>query len=142
MTDYFSKLLTQMGEVRTKKSTDYAAAHNPNENFERAALIASWFKHDRDKPFAIYIATKMARLATLLNSEAEPNNESIEDTFIDQANYTLLWADATLNRTKVKSQIPQPPSQIKPCFPTQHNWFYDGVKNKFCSICGAREVIG
>lgn len=87
----FMKSLDIMREVHIRKNEDYSSSTVPFENFERQALIQSWFKHDIDKAFAGLIALKLARLATLLNKEGAPNNESIEDTFIDMANYTLLW---------------------------------------------------
>jgi len=36
------------------------------------------------------IATKVARLGVLLNSDKKPNNESIEDSVLDLANYSVL----------------------------------------------------
>ena len=36
------------------------------------------------------IATKVARLGVLLNSDKAPNNESIQDSVLDLANYSIL----------------------------------------------------
>jgi hypothetical protein len=36
------------------------------------------------------IATKVARLGVLLNTKESPNNESIEDSLLDLANYSFL----------------------------------------------------
>jgi hypothetical protein len=36
------------------------------------------------------IATKVARLGVLLNSESKPNNESVRDSVLDLANYAVL----------------------------------------------------
>ena len=80
------KLLKSKGEDYTEDKED-----NQFQNFERSNLIASWFKKDEDKSFAVLIGTKLARLAALLNSDKAPNNESILDTFIDGSNYFALW---------------------------------------------------
>ena len=36
------------------------------------------------------IATKVARLGVLLNSQKDPNNESVQDSVLDLANYAIL----------------------------------------------------
>jgi hypothetical protein len=88
----FVELLKRMNDIHAKKNKDYADQANPFENFDRQAEVSSWFDHNIDKSFAGMMALKMARLATLLNKAGEPNFESIEDTFIDLANYSVLWA--------------------------------------------------
>lgn len=86
-----SEMLSRLGNIHDKKNDDYAAS-DPYENFDRSATIAQWFKHAIDVVFVVLIVTKMARLATLLNKEGPPNNESIEDSFDDLAMYCILWA--------------------------------------------------
>lgn len=98
----FLEALKIMEKVHISKNEDYADPSNPFSNFDVQAYISSLFKNDRDKVFACMIAVKLARLATLLNKEDKPNNESIEDTFIDQANYTLLWRSDYIRRNKRK----------------------------------------
>lgn len=93
------KFLARIATIHDKKNNDYAAG-DPYENFMRAAEVTSWFNNKEDKPFVNHIATKMARLATLLNSENEPNNESIDDSFLDLATYCILWG--TYHQSKNK----------------------------------------
>ena len=93
----FVKTLDKMRALHKLKNGDYAADSNPHENFERQALIMSWFKNDIDKAYAGLIALKLARLATLLNKTDLPNNESIDDSFIDLANYAILWKCKRVN---------------------------------------------
>lgn len=88
----FVELLDKMKLVHNRKSSDYAAINSPFENFDRSSWLASWFKNDIDKTFAVLIGVKLARLATLLGKVSKPNNESIADTFLDLANYCTLWA--------------------------------------------------
>ncbi len=77
------------------KRHDYTS--NPeldnHENFKRSAEIASWFNEPQDKPYAVLIGTKLARLGSLLGKK-EPKNESIEDTFLDLINYCALWFES------------------------------------------------
>lgn len=77
------------------KRQDYTTDHKSDnhENFKRSAEVSSWFTDEQDKPYAVLIATKLARLGALLSSEREPNNESIEDTFADLVNYSALWME-------------------------------------------------
>lgn len=85
------EMLRKLHEIHNSKNDDYASS-DPYENFIRSAQVAEWFNDDRDKPYAVLIATKLARLATLLSKDGPPNNESIEDTFDDLALYSILWA--------------------------------------------------
>lgn len=87
----FHETLQRMAEIHDKKSADYASSNNPLSNFDVATYGLSLFKNPRDQTFVWPIFTKLARLATLLNSGNTPNNESIEDSLIDIANYTILW---------------------------------------------------
>lgn len=85
-------LLDKIRTIHEKKNSDYAAVNSPFENFERSAKLSSWFNSDADKSFVVLIGTKLARLATLLNDKnKKPNNESIDDSFLDLATYCILW---------------------------------------------------
>lgn len=101
----FLEALEIMKEVHIKKNEDYADPTNPFSNFDVQAYIIGLFKNERDKAFAGMIAVKLARLATLLNSDKPPNNESIEDTFIDMANYDLLWRSDFIRRESKPTQF-------------------------------------
>lgn len=68
-----------------------------HENFKRSAELSSWFKNEQDKSYVILIGTKLARLGSLLDSK-EPNNESIDDTFLDLINYCALWMERRTER--------------------------------------------
>jgi hypothetical protein len=88
----FVSLLDRMKSIHHKKNLDYAAQSNQYENFERSALLIEWFNDPIDKAFVSLIATKLARLATLRNQNREPNNESVDDSFLDLCTYCALWA--------------------------------------------------
>jgi hypothetical protein len=101
----FLDLLNKMRDIHEKKNQDYAATNKPFENFERSGEIASWFDDPIDKAFTILIGTKLARLATLLNKKGTPNNESIEDSFLDLTTYCALWASHHNRKTYEKSWV-------------------------------------
>lgn len=82
-------ILKNIEQIHDKKAADYASV--PFENFHRSAELMSWFLDNQDKAFVNLIGTKLARLATLLNKKDKPNNESIEDSFLDLCTYCVLW---------------------------------------------------
>lgn len=86
----FVELLDRIKTIHEKKNRDYSS-RDGFDNFERSAIVASWFNDPIDKSFAILIGTKLARLANLLNKQETPNNESIQDSFDDATNYCALW---------------------------------------------------
>ena len=89
----FVKTLELMQEVHLSKNADYATSSgikNPFYNFDITKFILAQFKEDNDKVFVWPIANKLARLAVIL-SATKINNESVEDSLVDIANYVILW---------------------------------------------------
>ena len=89
-----------MLEIHEKKNSDYATDDKPFYNFDISEYLISKFSNERDKTFVWPIATKLARLSSLLNSSKPPNNESIEDSLVDIANYVILWKCDISRRVK------------------------------------------
>lgn len=87
----FLDALKKMEEIHRKKNEDYATNSNPFSNFDVSTFMLAQFNNPRDQSFVWPIATKLARLSTLLNGQKEPNNESVTDSLIDIANYCILW---------------------------------------------------
>lgn len=85
----FEATLRTMQELHNKKNQDYAEDGNPYSNFEFAATYAGVTV---DQVFAVMMGIKQARLLVLTGSGKVPNNESIEDSLIDLANYAALRA--------------------------------------------------
>lgn len=96
----FIETLEKMREIHLKKNEDYAIIGNPFANFDFTEDVLTIFSNNRDKTFVWPIACKLARLANLLDSDKPPNNESIEDSFIDIAVYVLLWKADYVARVK------------------------------------------
>lgn len=92
MINHVEEILNRAKEIHLKKRADYASDPNtdPFENFDRSNLVALWFP-DSYKSFAVLIGTKLARLGSLLISGRTPNNESIDDSFLDLVTYCALF---------------------------------------------------
>lgn len=82
----FNETVEQMRNIMFKKGNDYANEDRLS-NFKLAGTIAGL---NAELNCLSLIATKVARLGVLLNTKGEPNNESVEDSLIDLANYAVL----------------------------------------------------
>jgi len=80
------QIFSKMREIMLKKGNDYAGEDRLS-NFKLAGNISGI---SPEVQCLSLIATKVARLGTLLNSNNKPNNESIEDSVIDLINYSAL----------------------------------------------------
>ena len=109
----FIEALEKMRKVHEKKNEDYAEESNPFSNFDCSEYGLKLFSNPRDGSFAWPIFTKLARLSVLLNSSKSPNHESIEDTFIDIANYLLLWRADFMRRNQHSIRIKDEVETIK-----------------------------
>lgn len=92
MINHVEEILNRSKEIHLRKREDYASdpTANPFENFDRSNIIADWFPTTY-KSFAVLIGTKIARLGALLITGKTPNNESIDDTFLDLVTYCALF---------------------------------------------------
>lgn len=80
-----------MEDLHERKNHDYASDGNPYSNFEYAAMVSKDFTDPVDRVFATLIGVKLARLQELTKGKV-PNNESVNDTYLDLANYAAIWA--------------------------------------------------
>ncbi len=84
----FYVLLLEMGRIHSKKNHDYTSIH-PLENFFRTAMDVGITP---EQVVEVFISTKSVRIRTLLQSESGPMNESLRDSYIDRAVYSMLGA--------------------------------------------------
>ncbi len=87
----FKRLLDHMLDLHDRKNSDYARSDNPYSNFDYSATVIAPFTQDIDRAFVTLISTKLARIAELRKGKV-PQNESLQDSFIDLAVYTAIWA--------------------------------------------------
>jgi hypothetical protein len=83
---HFEEFTSKMKDVIISKGNDYANEDRLS-NFKLAGSISGL---SPELNCLSLIATKVARLGVLLNSKQEPNNESIQDSILDLANYSVL----------------------------------------------------
>ena len=83
ITEYFIR----MDEILLSKGDDYANSDRLS-NFKLSGAIVGI---SPEQNCLSLIATKVARIGVLLKSK-NPKNESIDDSVIDLANYTILLA--------------------------------------------------
>jgi hypothetical protein len=93
-----AQLIEEILRVHLKKSHDYTHGGNPYSNFEG---ISSRTGLPIDKVFQVQISVKEERLVSLLTEAKDPQNESILDTYLDQALYTLLRAAYAWKKAKI-----------------------------------------
>jgi len=82
----FLEITEQMKNIMFAKGNDYANEDRLS-NFKLAGNISGLTP---ELNCLSLIATKVARLGVLLNNNKTPNNESIHDSLLDLANYTIL----------------------------------------------------
>ena len=101
--EFFDQYINKMRDVLLNKGDDYANADRLS-NFKLAGLIAGG---NAKTNCLNLIATKVARLGVLLNSNDEPKNESVSDSILDLANYSMLLAmiDDEFNRLTLRQNI-------------------------------------
>jgi len=84
---YFNDTVQKMKSVLVSKASDYSTNIDVLSNFKLAGNICGI---SPELNCLSLIATKVARLGVLLNSNNKPNNESIQDSILDLSNYALL----------------------------------------------------
>ena len=95
---HFDNTIAVMRDIMFKKGNDYAGQDRLS-NFKHGGAICGI---SAEQHCLALIATKVARLGSLLSSGKTPNNESINDSCIDLANYALLL-DMILSDKSVES---------------------------------------
>ncbi len=83
---HFNETTERMRDVMLNKGNDYANADRLS-NFKMAGAICGL---KAEQNCLSLIATKVARLGVLLSSDKAPNNESVQDSVLDLANYAIL----------------------------------------------------
>ena len=83
----FEETLTYMYETMKKKNADYASDDNPFGNFE---LVKQLGLTSIETGILVRMSDKMARIANLLDKDAQVKDEAITDTLADLANYSVI----------------------------------------------------
>ena len=109
---FFESFVQSMGDIMLKKGDDYSNEDRLS-NFKLSGAIIG---QSGEQCCLNLISVKVARLGQLVGTGKTPNNESINDTLLDLANYTLLLAmlieesnPLGLSDEEIKSNIPKDP---------------------------------
>jgi hypothetical protein len=95
----FVSTIEYLKTLHKSKNDDYSGDKGAFFNFEFCDIVASLFQNTRDKVYATFLAVKLARLAVTLSAK-KVNHESIEDTFNDLINYSVIWKCDYIERNK------------------------------------------
>jgi len=93
----YKKLVTELRdkafEISLKKSHDYADDEDVLGNFKRVSAACKALNINSHEPYGFALSLlilKIDRINNLVSRGIEPENESVEDSFIDDHNYTDL----------------------------------------------------
>jgi len=109
----FAAITEQMKSIMFAKGNDYANDDRLS-NFKLAGNISGL---SPELNCLSLIATKVARLGVLLNNDKTPNNESISDSLLDLANYTVLLTMLLKDKESKPILKDYPQTQNQPYFP-------------------------
>ena len=90
--EIYTEIHNKIVEITKSKRADYANT-DVLSNFKGVAEAAKSLGINIGDPaqYALFmVLLKIARITNLINAQKEPNNESIDDSFIDGINYMKL----------------------------------------------------
>ena len=103
-------LLKKGIEILETKNQDYAVQQDGFSNFNFTGMVLDCAVEmgvvGTHLAFIALIATKMARMMSLLGEGKKAKNETITDTCVDMANYAALWGGYILAGNLVASDKP------------------------------------
>lgn len=106
----FTNIVSKMEQTLLRKGNDYSTTDRLS-NFKMAGAISGL---KPEVQCLSLISTKVARLGVLLNSDKEPNNESVQDSVLDLANYSILLSMILTDKEK-ESKIQKKYNSIDLC---------------------------
>lgn len=83
----FKETLEKMNSIREAKNHDYAGVGDPFDNFKMVEKLGIT---SVEKGILVRMTDKMSRIVNLLEREGKVEDEKIEDTLLDLANYTVI----------------------------------------------------
>ncbi len=83
----YEKTIKDMLETTKAKNADYAVTEDPFRNFKMVEKLGIT---DVPRGILVRMSDKVSRIINLLDKEASVKDESINDTLIDLANYTII----------------------------------------------------
>ena len=87
MIPLFKETLDKMQEIHLAKNHDYAFGDDPFKNFRLCEQLNIC---SVEKGILVRICDKMSRISNLIDREGKVQDEKINDTLIDLANYSII----------------------------------------------------
>lgn len=83
----FEETLWDMFNIMEVKNADYANSSDPFMNFR---MVENLDITSLEKWILVRMSDKMSRIANLIDTDAKVKDESIVDTLLDLANYSII----------------------------------------------------
>lgn len=84
----FQQALNTMHEITVRKNSDYATWDDPFRNFR---MVENMWICTSEEWILVRMSDKMSRISNLIkDNNPKVKDESIEDTLIDLANYSII----------------------------------------------------
>lgn len=110
---FFDEFTSKMKQVMIGKGDDYAVQKDRLSNFKNVGVICG--SGDDGRVACLHlIATKVARLNSLIGEGKKPSNESIDDSILDLANYSILLGMLQKDHFEFEKIIAAPIDQAHP----------------------------
>lgn len=97
--EVFKERLDSMLTIMKAKNADYASDWDPFKNFR---LVESAGVSTLEEWILIRMFDKMSRISNLLDTEAQVKDESVIDTLVDLANYSIILSIFLEEKNKSK----------------------------------------
>lgn len=104
----FENTLTLLYKTMDVKNTDYATKDNPFSNF---TLVNSLWITTVERWILVRMTDKLSRISNLIDSEAKVKDETIIDTLVDLANYSIILKLYIEDKNSVDSSCTLPDSE-------------------------------
>jgi hypothetical protein len=85
----YEKYQAEMFDILKRKNSDYAGESDSYRNFKFCETLGIC---SVEEGIMVRISDKMTRICNLLKQDAKVKDETIKDTLLDMANYSMILA--------------------------------------------------
>lgn len=86
----FQKTLKYMEETLIRKNNDYSGWETESDPFKNFKLVSYLSVTSVERGLLVRMCDKMSRISSLIESKWKVEDETIVDTLVDLANYSLI----------------------------------------------------
>lgn len=129
---FFEETTRKMVEVCKAKNADYAGGAGDQDAFANFSRIESLGIASTEQGFLTRMTDKLMRINSLTKKNAQVKAETIEDTLLDLANYSILFAAYLKSKSLQEKQPAEMPEQCDHPIGTREM----SQGSVFCNKCG------